>query len=324
MHDVAALAGVSHQTVSRVLNDFAGIRPETRQRVLDAIAQLGYRRNAAARSLALGRTQIVGVLAPDEADFGPVSSLYAVERALRTAGFQPLATVAPAQEEAISDALAFLLDRSIEALVLMAPTPAVLEIVDRAALDLPVAYLLTGDERAPWSASVDQTRGVELVVDHLVEAGHRFIQHVAGPFDYTEARLRREAFEASIARHGLERLEVLGGAWSAAVGSEAARSLDPRATAVFCANDQLAMGVMHGLAALGVRVPQDLSIVGFDDIPEAAFMTPSLTTVYQDFRGVGTLAVEAIVAALSEGEPPDMSPLTPRLVPRDSVGPPRA
>lgn len=323
MHDVAARAGVSHQTVSRVLNDFPGIRPATRQRVLDAIAELGYRRNVAARSLATGRSQIVGVLAPDEANYGPVSSFYAVERALRSAGFQPLATVTSDDEASITDALAFLLDHSIEALVLMAPTHSVLEVADAAALDLPVAYLLTGDERAPWSASVDQARGVELAITHLIEQGHRRIQHVAGPFDSTEAQLRRAEFDRIVAAHGLEALEVLGGSWSAEGGHEAAAHIDPRATAVFCANDQLAIGVTHRLAQDGVVVPRDLSVVGYDDIPEAAYMIPSLTTVYQDFRGVGTLAVRAIVAALQGGEHPDMSPLAPQLVVRSSVAPPR-
>ncbi len=186
MHDVAARAGVSHQTVSRVLNGYEGIRPATRERVLAAIADLGYRRNVAARSLATGRSQAVGVLIPNNPDFGPTSSFYAVERALRDAGFQALSTATANDAESVDEALDFLFGRSIEALVLMAPTRDVLDVADARASNVPVAYLLTGDERAPWSVSVDQGQGVRLAIEHLVSLGHTRIQHVTGPADSTE------------------------------------------------------------------------------------------------------------------------------------------
>ncbi len=322
-HDVAVRAGVSHQTVSRVLNGYEGIRPETRRRVLAAIDELGYRRNAAARSLATGRSQAIGVLVPDIPNFGPTSCLYAVERAIRESGFQPLVTVTPEDRTSIEEGLDFLLDHAIEALVLMAPTHEALDVIDEKGTGVPVAYLLTGEERAPWSVSVDQAQGIELALRHLVDAGHTRIQHLAGPHYSTEARLRKDAFVVESRRLGLPLLPILTGQWTPAAGFDAGKSLDSTATAIVCANDHMALGVMHALALEGVRVPEDVSIVGYDDIPEAAHVCPPLTTIRQDFRRVGELAVEVLTAALANRELPDTAPLPAELVVRGSVAAPR-
>ena len=322
MHDVAARAGVSHQTVSRVLNDFPRIRPETRDRVLAAIDELGYRRNVAARSLATGRSQTIGVIIPNTPDFGPTSSFYAVEAAVREAGFQALVTVT-SDAASVDDALDFLLARSIEALVLMAPTRDVLSVVDGHMPPVPIAYLLTGDERAPWSVAVNQPEGVRMAVDHLVGLGHSHIQHVTGPAQSTDSLLRAEAFAAEVARRGLPQLPVIAGDWTAHSGFEAGAALDSRATAVLCGNDQMAMGLIHALGKQGRSVPGDVSVLGFDDIPEAQHTVPPLTTVRQDFRGVGRLAVAALVAALEGEALPDTSLLPAQLIVRESTAAPR-
>jgi DNA-binding LacI/PurR family transcriptional regulator len=322
MHDVAARAGVSHQTVSRVLNGFEGIRPHTKDKVLAAIADLGYRRNVAARSLATGRSQAVGVLIPNTPDFGPTSSFYAVERALRDAGFQALITATANDAESVDEALDFLFGRSIEALVLMAPTRAVLDVADARASNVPVAYLLTGGERSPWSISVDQAEGVRLAIEHLVAMGHTRIQHVTGPDDSTEGRMRKNAFVVEMMRLGLPRLPMIEGDWSAQSGFDAGAQLDPSATAVLCGNDQMALGLMHAVGLRGIEVPRHISVIGFDDIPEAAHMTPPLTTIRQDFAQVGVLAVAVLVAALAGEELPDTTPLPAELVERGSVAAP--
>ena len=310
--------------MSRVLNGFKGIRPGTRDRVVAAITELGYRRNVAARSLATGRSQAVGVLIPNTPDFGPTSSFYAVERALRDAGFQALSTATANDAESVDEALDFLFGRSIEALVLMATTRQVLDVADAHATDVPVAYLLTGDERAPWSVSVDQGQGVRLAIEHLVAMGHTRVQHVMGPADSTEGRLRKDAFVTEITRLGLPRLRTIDGDWSAQSGFDAGSHLDHSTTAVFCGNDQMALGLIHALGLRGINVPRDVSVMGFDDIPEAAHMMPPLTTIRQDFKLVGELAVAVLVAALSGEDLPDTTPLPAELIERESVAGPHA
>jgi DNA-binding LacI/PurR family transcriptional regulator len=324
MHDVAAVAGVSHQTVSRVLNEYEGIRPATRERVLAAIAELGYRRNLAARTLATGRSHSIGVLSPVLPNFGPSSSLHAVEQAAIEAGFRALVTSTSPEPAHVSEALDYLLGKSVDALVLLAQQNSVLEAVDAIAPDLPAVYLLTGGARAEWSISVDQGAGARLATEHLIGLGHRRIQHVTGDTAFMEAQLRKAAFDEHIASAGLERLPSLEGSWSADSGYEAGRRIDPRTTAVFCGNDQMAIGVLHALSDAGRRVPQDVSVVGFDDLPEGKHSLPPLTTVHQDFRGVGKIAVEVLLARLNNEHRGHTAPLAPWLVERASTAPPPA
>lgn len=319
MHDVAKEAGVSHQTVSRVLNGFPSIRPETRQRVLDAIEKLGYRRNLAARSLATGRSQAIGVLAPDSSNYGPTQTLYAVVQAIQAAGYNPLVTTTDESPEMVELALEFLIGRSVEALVVMAPVAPVLEVVDATHLDVPTAYLLTGDERAPWSAAVDQAGGVRQAMEHLLALGHRHIQHLRGPEDSTEGRMRVEAFEAFVAAKRLPKHPMLMGDWTADRGYSAHAELDPEVTAVFCGNDQMAIGLIHAVVDSGGTVPEALSIVGFDDIPVAKHSIPPLTTVGQDFHEVGVRAVEKLLVALDGGRPETEPPIPARFEVRSST-----
>ena len=321
MYDVAARAGVSHQTVSRVLNGFAGIRPETRDRVETAIADLGYRPNKAARALVTSRTRAIGVLAPATTDFGPTSSLHAIERAVRDAGYHPLITSTPIEADAVRASLEFLLDQSIEALVVIAPYRVVLDELRDLHGDLPVVALQTGALQAGASAvGIDQVAGARLAVRHLLELGHRGIQQLAGPDAFIEAAVRRRAVDDELTSHGIPKLPTLTGDWSADSGYSAGVLIDPAATAVVCGNDQMALGLVHALTDLGRRVPQDVSVVGFDDIPESAHSLPPLTTVHQDFEEVGRRAVHALVARL-EGRDADAgsAAVTPELIVRQST-----
>jgi len=324
MYDVAEHAGVSHQTVSRVLNGFAGIRPETRERVLAAIREVGYRPNLAARTLATRRTRSIGVLAPATADFGPVSTVQAVERAIRAAGYQPLATSTPIESAAARESLELLLDQAVEAVVVVAPYRIVLDEAARAAEGLPLVLLQTGE---PDDVTVDQALGARLAVRHLVGLGHRRIQLVTGPPDFVEAGIRRDAAHDELQRTGIAPLPDVPADWTADAGYAAAVALDPGTTAVVCGNDRLALGLIHGLADRGLRVPDDVAVVGFDDIPEAAHSLPPLTTLHQDFEEVGRRAVARVLAQL-EGTAPDAgadagAPIDPWLVERGSTAPPR-
>jgi DNA-binding LacI/PurR family transcriptional regulator len=323
MYDVATRAGVSHQTVSRVLNDFAGIRPETRERVLAAIADLGYRPNRAARALVTSRSRAIGVLVPATADFGPMSSLHAIERAARAAGYHALITSTLVETDAVRESLQFLLDQSIEALVVIAPYRVVTDELDVVPPQIPTALLQTGDLETAGAIAVDQGAGVRLAARHLLELGHRRIQQLTGPPDYLEALARRDAVDDELAAAGAPLLPHLTGDWTADSGYAAGSGLDPATTAVICGNDQMALGLMHALADLGRAVPGDVSVVGFDDIPESAHCLPPLTTVHQDFEEVGRRAVDDLVARI-EGRVPDPAALTviPTLVVRSSTAAP--
>ena len=318
MYDVAERAGVSHQTVSRVLNDFAGIRPETREKVLAAIADLGYRPNKAARALVTRRSRAIGVLVPATTDFGPTSSLHAIERAVRAAGYQPLVTSTPLEPGAAGESLEFLLDHSIEALVAIAPYRVLLAALAHLDAALPVVTLQTGADDAT-SAGIDQVAGARAAVQHLLDLGHRRIQQLAGPDEFLEAGLRRRAVEAALAERGFAPLPTLTGDWSADSGYAAGALVDPAATAVVCGNDQMALGLIHALVDTGRRVPDDVSVVGFDDIPESAHSLPPLTTVHQDFEEVGRRAVAVLVHRLDGGEAPPRELIEPSLTVRAST-----
>jgi DNA-binding LacI/PurR family transcriptional regulator len=323
MHDVAARAGVSHQTVSRVLNDFPGIRPATRERVLEAIDALGYRRNMAARTLATGRSQAIGVLAPEIPNYGPMTTLYATQRAAIGAGFHPLITTTSHNPADVMEGLDFLLGRSIDALVVVAQSPHVTEVVEGMEAGIPVVYVLTGHPTVGKSVAVDQEAGARLAMEHLYSLGHREFQHIAGPAGFTEADMRRSTFHEFLAEKGIKGHADLEGDWTADSGFREGLKVDSDVTALFVANDQMAHGTMHALRGRGLSVPLDVSVVGFDDVPDAAHNFPPLTTVHQDFHGAGEQAVAMLVARLTDPETPAPPPLRPWLVERSSTTRPR-
>lgn len=319
MHDVAARAGVSHQTVSRVINDFPSIRPETRDRVLAAIDELGYHRNLSARALVTGRTHTIGMIGPLIPDIGPLSTLHAIERSARGVGLHTLMTSADATSEGATEAVGFLVGRGVDGIALVAQQQAMADAVRDMRIDVPVIHLLTGGEPRGEAASIDQRSGVRLALDHLIDLGHTRIQHVSGPPTYTESQLRRKAYLEVVAERDLAELPILDGDWTADAGYAAGQNLDPTATAVFCANDQMAFGLIHALADRGVTVPGDMSVVGFDDTSEARHSLPPLTTVRQDFAAVGSLAVDLIVARREGTDTSDTKQLLPELVVRDTT-----
>ena len=260
MHDVAARAGVSHQTVSRVLNDFPGIRPETRQRVLEAIDEMGYRRNYAARILATGKSQAIGVLAPEMPNYGPMTTLYATQRAAVKAGFHPLITTSSHVPEDVMEGLDFLLGRSVEALVVVAQSPKVTETVEAMDTGIPVAYVLTGHPAVGKSVAVDQEAGTRLAMEHLYRLGHREFQHIAGPAGFTEADMRtRHVPRVPRGTTVSRRTRTSSGDWDADSGFRAGLKVASETTALFVANDQMAQGAMHALRGRGLSVPLDVS-----------------------------------------------------------------
>lgn len=323
IRDVAREAGVSYQTVSRVLNDSSSIRPATRERVLQVIDELGFRPNSAARSLATSRSNIIGVLSSQSALYGPTTSIQAIETAARAAGYRLSVTSLGASDRAaIRAGLDFLLAQSIDALVVLAPHQGVFDVVRELSITVPYVVLEASGSDDGHGLSVDQERGARVAVRHLLELGHRRIAHVAGPADWLEAQARLAGFRAELLDAGHEPAEILVGDWTAESGYHAGQELLAAggATAVFCANDQMALGVLHAASDAGVRVPDQLSVVGFDDSPESAHFLPPLTTVRQDFVEIGRRAIGLLLAEL-RGNPEENRPIEPRLVVRDSSAP---
>ncbi len=328
IRDVARAAGVSHQTVSRILNDAANVRPDTRDRVLAVIEQLGYRPNEAARALSTKRSRLIGVLSTQTGHYGPSKSVRALETAARDAGYRlSVSNIAAMDGAAIRAGLDQLVDQSVEALVVIAPQVRTVEVIRELSIGVPFVTLEATGLDQLHGLSVDQVGGARLAVRHLVGLGHERIAHVSGPLDWVEARARLAGYEAELTASGLPVLASPEGDWTAEAGFTLGRELlsAPDApTAVFAANDQLALGLLHAAATLGRRVPHDLSVVGFDDMPESAHFLPPLTTVRQDFAEIGRRAMARLVSALG-GEASQVDDLIhPELIVRESTAPPAA
>jgi DNA-binding LacI/PurR family transcriptional regulator len=324
IRDVARRAGVSYQTVSRVLNDSSALRPATRDRVLSAIDELGYRPNAAARALVTSRSRSIGVLSSQSALYGPMTSIQGIELAARDAGYRLSVTnIIPGDYGSIRSGLDFLLGQSIEALVILAPQAGVFDAIRDLAISVPFVILEATALDPGHSLSLDQAGGARLAVRHLLDLGHTGIVHIAGPSDWIEARARFEGYSQELRDAHLQVPAQVVGDWTAEFGYRAGLELlaRPDFTAVFCGNDQMALGVLHACRELGVRVPEDLSIVGFDDIPESAHFAPGLTTVRQNFAEIGRRAVELLFAELGGDAELDHAPIAPELIIRDSTGP---
>ena len=327
MADVAKHAGVSHQTVSRVLNESPLVRPDTREKVLAAIEQLGYRRNMAARMLATNRSGRIGMVSAHLVLYGPSMISAAVQDVGHAAGYDvSLVGLGEFTARCLREAVDRLLDQAVEALVIAVAQGDALAAARELDLGIPVVITQGVSAGQPMAAGIDQHAGAVLATEHLLDLGHRKVAHVAGPADWVEAVQRRDGWRDAHAGRGLLPGPELAGDWSAQSGYEAGRLIadDPDITAVFAANDAMALGLLKALHERGRRVPEEVSVVGFDDVPEAAFYWPGLTTVRQDFTELGTRAVELALRALEGEADASLDLVRPELVVRDSTASARA
>ncbi|EWM10065.1 LacI family DNA-binding transcriptional regulator [Kutzneria sp. 744] len=284
--DVARLAEVSQKTVSRVFNNEPYVSEEVRRRVLAAADQLGYRLNNAARVLASGRSRSIGVVTLGTALYGPTSLLIGIERAVRDVGYTlRVATTVEGDTGGVAGAVESLLDQGVDGVIISEP-------IDDGAgpVQIGVPVLVLGAPPAFAGPHVVAT-GVRsdllarVATEHLLDLGHRTVHHVAGPQRWFSARDRLDGWRTALRARGCPEPTVVEGDWSAASGYLAGRQLatDDTVTAVFAANDDMAIGLIRGLMEAGLRVPEDVSVVGFDDIPLAGYVTPPLTTARQPF-----------------------------------------
>ncbi|KQO96914.1 LacI family DNA-binding transcriptional regulator [Leifsonia sp. Leaf264] len=388
--DVARLAGVSHQTVSRVLNDLPNVRPATRQRVEQAIKQLRYVPSPAARALVTRRSRTLGLITAGRPDYGPSSAALNFNEAAREARYAvSMASMIDSDAALLRAAVEMLLRQNVEAIVLIAAERRAIEAVEALELGVPlVAVASEGGGAAgaggAWSSAgtgsgvgasgasgsagsgsgagsgaggagargrgsasglaanatgaasgagstshrvaIDQYGGARAAVEHLIALGHREVRHLGGPIDSMDAAERLRGWRDVLAESNLVAREPLVGDWQPSSGNAlgAILATDADATAVFAANDQMALGLIHALEGAGRRVPHDVSVIGFDDIPEAAFFAPPLSTMRQDFDGLGRDIMATVLDVLRDEQAPDPTRRAPQLVLRASTAPPRA
>ncbi|WP_405374654.1 MULTISPECIES: LacI family DNA-binding transcriptional regulator [unclassified Microbacterium] len=322
--DVARLAGVSHQTVSRVLNNLPNVRPATRARVEQAMAQLRYSPSPAARALVTRRTRTIGLVTPGTAEFGPTSIATHFTMAARAERYSVDAVTSPEGDGAsVRTVVEGLLRQRVDAIVLIVADLAVLEAVRGLDLGVPVVAAAATQRRHPHLVSIDQYRGARSAVRHLAELGYARIRHIAGPPRNPDAVERIRGWRDELASRGLVAADPVHGDWSAASGHAIGGALDlAPGDAVFVGNDHMAIGLLSALRGRGLRVPEDIAVVGFDDVPEAAYLSPPLTTVRQDFRALGELMMQKVLLAVEEPDAlTEDTPIATHLIVRESAPP---
>jgi DNA-binding LacI/PurR family transcriptional regulator len=327
MADVAAHAGVSAQTVSRVSNGAQNVEASTRQRVMDAMAELGYRPNSAARALKTGRFRSIGIIMFTLSTLGNMRTLDAIVTAASGAGYTiTLMPVPHPTEGEVAGAFSRLQEEAVDGVVIIIEA----HMLDRADVIIPVGLpvvIIDSDAGDPFVVvDTDQEQGTRLVTQHLLDLGHTAIVHVAGPSTSYSAARRAAEWRATMIDAGLAPEDPAQGDWTTASGYRIGTELGRRAdiTGIVAANDQMALGIMHALHELGRDVPGDISVVGFDDTEESSSFWPPLTTVHQDFTEIGRRSMQVLLEMLDGREPSGDRIVPTRLVVRESAGAPRA
>lgn len=301
IYDVARQAGVSHQTVTRYLNGFEGIRPTTRAKVQAALEELNYRPNGAARWLRSRQSNRIGILAHRMELSGPGRIVAGATTAARSRGFVlDIASMDGEDGVSVDEALDVIMEHQIAGVFATAQTDVVRAAIAGRGVDIPIAM----DSAEGLSSTALNPRSLPgaLAADHLADLGHSRVAFVNGPRVWIAANQRREGFIDVAARRGLRVVWEYEGDWSAESGYRAARELPPEVTAVAVANDSMAIGLIYGLAERGVRVPDDVSVIGMDDSPESRFHLPPLSTIRLDFEGEGAYLMNMLIAKIEGGD----------------------
>ncbi|MEN9607075.1 MAG: hypothetical protein RL605_903 [Actinomycetota bacterium] len=326
MFDVAELCGVSHQTVSRVVNGHPNVSAKTRDKVLKAIERLGYTQNLSARALATGRSGSIGVLTLDSPLFGPSSMLHSIQVAARARGYRVvLASIAEISNSALTEGIHDLENSNVDGIVVIAPRSASTDEPLVVRPRVPLVFREGNDTENYSLVDLDQRRAAAKAVAALTGQGHRAIAHIAGPKDWLVAERRRDGWLDALKLVKAKPAGEARGNWSPASGYRATKSLLAKGTpftALFCANDAMAFGALQALRESGLAVPGDVSVLGFDNTAESAFAVPPLTTVAQDFDEVGRELIEQLLRQI-DGEAANVRKvmLTTELIERGSTAP---
>jgi LacI family transcriptional regulator len=327
--DVARAAGVSPSTVSRVLNGTTRVDADKAARVHAAVAEMGYVPNAFARSLLGHAGRSVGVLVPQLADefYGRVVT--GIEDALKQGGYHMICSLGHDDREVEAAAIAMFLESRVAGLVLFSDHVPVRDILGLARAGHPIVLInRVVPELAAHAIRIDNVYSGALATHHLLALGHTRIAHVAGPLGRAGARERLEGYHQALRDHGIERDDrlVFEGDFTEEGGREAVvRALAARArqnvdfTAVFAANDRMAAGAIAAIREAGLSVPDDVSVVGFDNSAISRFTFPTLTTIDYPVTTMGRQAAEHLLHLITGGDPPPLPLIQPRLVERDST-----
>ncbi len=325
MADVARVAGVSPQTVSRALSGHPNVQDRTRAKVMAAVDQLGYRRNNAARMLSSGRSRTIGVVTLRTTAYSQAAVTSGIENAAQDAGYAISTATTPSLDtSAIEGALSRLADQGVEGVILSVPLIHSNKRIEQLTRSTPTITIDGSRTDATEVVAVDQTLAARLATQHLLDLGHDTVWHIAGPEQWLEAASRRDGWRATLEAAGKPMPPPLEGDWSPASGYRNGLILGriPDATAVFVASDEMAFGVVRALAELGRRVPEDISLVSVDDIELAAYCSPPLTTVAQPFARMGALAVAHLLRHIADPHEVTVpSSVEPELVIRASTAP---
>ena len=326
MADVAREAGVSGQTVSRVANGHTNVDAETRARVTAAMQSLGYRPNSAARALRSGRFRSIGVIMFTLSTVGNMRTLEGIATAASTAGYSiTLLSVAQKTQDEVSNAFNRLSEQAVDGVIIVIEAHLINESTFELPSGLPVVVVdSTARDRFPV-VDTDQGEGARLATGHLLDLGHPTVHHISGPPESYSAERRRDAWAATLRERGADVPPVLVGDWTTESGYELGLELarDASVTAIFAGNDQMALGLLRALHEVGRAVPDDVSVVGFDDMEESSSFWPPLTTVRQFFGTVGRRSVEALLEQVEGGDADHDLLVGTELVVRSSTAPPR-
>jgi DNA-binding LacI/PurR family transcriptional regulator len=325
MADVAKLAGVSSQTVSRVSNGLTNVDDSTRDRVLDSMKSLGYRPNRAARALKSGRFQTIGVIMFTLESFGNMRTLDAIAMEAARADYSvSLIPITDRTLGRVSGTYNRLSEQAVDGVVIIFEA----HLLDDAEFTLPpgLPVVVIDSNAGPEYTVVDtdQAEGARLATEHLLQLGHKQVWHIAGPEASFSAAHRVESWQRTLQSAGITPPGVLYGDWTTESGYRHGLTLGklPEVTAIFAANDQMALGAMRALHELGRDIPGDVSVVGFDDMEEAHSFWPPLTTVHQDFTAVGRLSLHKLLHKVANPNAEnDRTTVPTRLIVRNSTGP---
>lgn len=322
--DVARAAGVSYQTVSRVLNNAPDVSAATRERIQQVIKELGYRRSRTATALSTSRSTAIGILTDGSPRFGPVGTLMALEKVARDrVYFTTVVNVEEPYKTSVPKALDTLDEIGVDGIIVIAPLLSVAAEVRNAAINVPVEMIAAGASSTPtlFTYSEDQELGARMATQHLIDLGHRDIAHFAGSMEWFDGRVRKRGWEGALRDAGLEPGLCVEGDWSPAWAYRTGLRLVKEGTvprAVFAASDHTALGLIRALSESGIRVPEDVSVVGYDDVEGSDFFLPPLTTVRQDFTALADASIEVLLGAI-EGREAERAPSMPLLVKRQSA-----